>query len=603
MSVPADQMDARRRIPVARPAVQQLALPAPPAPPPAPQLGTPATTVVPPSGDTIAVDRAGRASVSNIQPRTPATAAAQLGGRPGTIYVTPEGTASNNVFEARSAAVRERMAAGRPPPTAAPLTTPGPTPATAAAQLRGAPAAAPVASGAGQEISAARRLGQVARPVAQVAEKVLAPIRPIANAVGKSGVLGGLATAVKTAGTTTPEFADRFGVDNPTSLVGDLAVRAAGAATEGAALLPDLAIGAGNLIGRGVKAAFPNAPDWLTAQAPTMSDLYDNSAMRTRIQREAAANDGVVPAGIALAMGPNGELPKALPEVTTPTAQQQLAGARPAPATTANPPQSKPQSQQPQAADSPATAQSDVVGEINGRKITRAESDRLSKQNVVPGYTGNAAEQLRGPRDTGPRVFMPKGDDRATIEKIDKAISDLGPLDRRGKRQALVDLLGLRQRGVASDLDRGSLDGRSAAEIAQRDAASQLGADVDREQIAATAANARRQNTQTIADAKGNVYAVEGTTLAPLTTPSGEQLRGAVATSKQDTGLQDAAMKLIEQSAAAGVPLDPNAAVAAVRQVQAAMAAPPGMIPAGTSPDGKPIYKDAQGRTFTDDGQ
>lgn len=597
MSVPADQMDARRRIPVARPAVQQLALPAPAAPPPAPPLGTPATTVVPPSGDTIAVDRAGRASVSNIQPRTPATAAAQLGGRPGTMYVTPEGTASNNVFEARSAAVRERMAAGRPPPTAAPLTTPGPTPATAAAQLGGTPAAPPpaanAAAAANAERSAAYQLGQRFAPVA----RALAPLRPLVRAIGGTGVTSALYGAGKGFATETDEYADRFGVQpiapGDTSAGGvakDVALRTAGVASDVLAAVPDMAIGLGNLPGQFIKSKFPNAPDWLTNQMPTMSDLYDNSEMRTRIQREAAANDGVVPAGIALAMGPNGELPKALPEFNKPTAAQVSAAINPGqkqggiqtPASP--PPQGQPQNQQ--GSQKEGQSPDDVVGEINGRKITRGESDRLSKQNVVPGYTGNAAEQLRGPRDTGPRVFMPKGDDRATIEKIDKAISDLGPLDRRGKRQALVDLLGLRQRGVASDLDRG-----------QRDAASQLSADVDREQIAATAANnARRQNTQTIADAKGYVYSVEGNTLTPLTKPDGSQLVAGVSKAQTGTGYE-LADAMLKQAAEAGAPID-SAAILGAQQAQQqynfAKNTPAGYRVAQAK-DGSLVYVDADG--------
>ncbi|HEY3434223.1 MAG TPA: hypothetical protein VGK41_01085, partial [Solirubrobacterales bacterium] len=75
MSVPAEEMERQRRVPVARPAVQQLALP-PPTPAPAPQPGVPPTTVVPPNNNTVAVDRAGRASVATMAPtRTPAAAA------------------------------------------------------------------------------------------------------------------------------------------------------------------------------------------------------------------------------------------------------------------------------------------------------------------------------------------------------------------------------------------------------------------------------------------------------------------------------------------------------------------------------------------------
>ena len=115
MSVPAEEM-ARRRVPVAQPAVQQLALPPPVQQAPA-ALGTPPPTTVPPSGNTVMVDSACRASVSNIQPRAPASGGgmadlgAQAGraaraanaatGLPGgatlapgsTVYVAPDGAA------------------------------------------------------------------------------------------------------------------------------------------------------------------------------------------------------------------------------------------------------------------------------------------------------------------------------------------------------------------------------------------------------------------------------------------------------------------------------------------------------------------------------
>jgi len=240
-----------------------------------------------------------------------------------------------------------------------------------------------------------------------------------------------------------------------------------------------------------------------------------------------------------------------------------------------------------------------VVGTINGRKITRAESDRLANQNVVSGPPRDAATALATPpRDSGPRVFMPsQNGDRETIEKIDAAITQLGPIDRRGRRDALVDLLGLRQKGNAGDLDRTAQDGRTAAVNAQQSAASQLAAEVDREQIAATTAGARRQNTQTITDEAGNVFSVEGNTLTQMTKPDGTPLTAPKG--KQDNSLQDAAMKLLQESAAAGIPITPAEAAAQVAQVaqatQAAQAAPPGTTYAGTK-DGVPVYRDAQGR-------
>lgn len=567
MSVPADKMEMPRRVPVARPAVQQLGYD--------------------PRGSFASQARGQYVPVQSPAPATPINPDAAVG------------SAQNPVQRVRAAT--QLGTAPATPPASTPASqvrfgpnprTPYEMPGTTSTPPAGQPAAA-AGRTAGATESAAFRAGQKFAPVA----RALAPLRSAARALGSTGVGTALYAAGKGAGTTTQEYADRFGVDAPDSVVGDLALRTAGVASDAVAALPDLAIGLGNMSGRFIKAAAPNAPDWLTAQAPTMSDLYDKSAERTRIQRATAANGGVVPAGIALGMGPNGELPQALPEVTAPSAAQMLAGGRQPAASAPAPGQPKAkQPQDQQGAQKPSQSPDDVVGEINGRKITRGESDRLANQNVVP---GNAAAQLRAqqpPRDTGPRVFMPRDNgDTQTVEMIDKAISELGPLDRRGRRQALVDLLGLRQRTAGGDLDRASTEQRAAAELAQRTAAEQLSADVDREQIAAQTAQQRR-NTQTIADAQGNVYSVEGNTLTPLTKPDGGQLVTGVSKTQAADGYE-LANTILKQAAEAGTPID-SAAILGAQQAQQqynfAKNAPAGYRVAQAK-DGSLVYVDADG--------
>ena len=82
----------------------------------------------------------------------------------------------------------------------------------------------------------------------------------------------------------------------------------------------------------------------------------------------------------------------------------------------------------------------------------------------------------------------------------------------------------------------------------------------------------RRQNTQTITDASGTTYAVNGTTLTPLTTPDGQPFRSATRT---DNTIQNLAAELLQSSMASGLVEDPNAAAqqaaAAARALQSAV--------------------------------
>ena len=210
-------------------------------------------------------------------------------------------------------------------------------------------------------------------------------------------------------------------------------------------------------------------------------------------------------------------------------------------------------------------------------------------------YTGAAAQLGATPARGGGRsgggqgavIGMPGS---STIERIDRAISDIGPLDRRGRRAAVAELLGLRDRVEQGGADREQRGNTAAAEIDQRSASAQLAADVDREQIAASTANARRQTQQLVTGADGTTYAVNGTTLTPLTTGDGQPFRAAT---KQDSSLNELAAKLLADS---GGMMTPAQAATSARELQANMNAPAGFTYAGTTPDGRPQYRDAQGR-------
>lgn len=569
MSVPAEEM-ARRRVPVGRPAVQQLALP-----PPQP---------VPPAPDVVAVDSAGRASVSNVQPRAPTAAGTgpAPAARPATMFVSPNGQAAEFLRSPSNATRLPPGVTGPVGPT--PVVNPALSPNTAASAM-GAPPASPTPApaappAAAEPVGAARRAGQVAgkaqRAAGAAARMGTSPAANVGKIRGGAGSLLGLAgigSFLQSWGTPSEQFAQRTGIEGGT-VPRDVLNRTLGALSDLGANVADPLIGAGNALGRGVESVWPGAPEAFTQQAPTLRSRFRDTQAQEQFQAPSA---------------------------------EQLAAAAPAapaaPATSAAPAPAPPGTPTTQpAAAAPSSA--DVLGTWQGEQIDRGEADRLAGQlNVVPAYQGTAASQMGGaPQRREPGFNMPRDTGRDTIERIDKTISDIGPLDRRGRRQAVADLLGLRGRIETGDLDRASVEQRAGADVAQRSAASELGAEVDREQIAAASSNARRQNTQMVTGADGITYAVgENNALTPLTTPDGQPLRAAT---KQDTSIQDLAAKLLEQSVASGLVTDPNAAAIqaaeTARALQSATNSPPGMTYIGTQ-NGKPVYQDAQGRRFVDE--
>lgn len=192
-------------------------------------------------------------------------------------------------------------------------------------------------------------------------------------------------------------------------------------------------------------------------------------------------------------------------------------------------------------ATQPPTRGSEVIGQFNGRDITRAQSDALAGQlNTVSGNQAatvsdsasnraqSAAQQMASfaqrSRGGGAMGAIIRADGQ---DEISKALRDIGPLDRRGRRQAAIELLGLRQRGEESAANRIATAENQQSELAQRAAGQALAAEVDMAQTEANTRNQRRQNTQTLTGSDGTTYSVEGSTLTPLRTSDGNVFKAA----------------------------------------------------------------------------
>lgn len=197
---------------------------------------------------------------------------------------------------------------------------------------------------------------------------------------------------------------------------------------------------------------------------------------------------------------------------------------------------------------------------------------------------GSVARAL-GSAPSGPATALIGGTDLA--EQINEAIKALGPLDRRSKRETMTSLLALAERLQSGDRSAGLQE----RELEQRRAADLLGAEIDREQIAASERAAREgRQTQTITAEDGTVYALQGTKLTPITGQDGKPLRAPQ--QKADTSLA------VEMARMIGDQLPPNATPEQVQQVAAALGtlpifqqfAPQGPRVVGYSKDGKPIY-------------
>lgn len=602
MSVPAEEM--RRRVPVARPVVQQLALPAPApaAPTVVPQLGTPAPTIVPSNG-TVATAGPGQLPSLSQGMRPPGAAAAMaspVAAPQPIMYGTPGGAVTPEPNVARSLATRERMATGRPAPTAAGL-----PPSTPAAQVQFAPnprtpdampGARPAAAAMGATPAPAAAAAPVVGPDPGAGGQ---PRRPMSSQRRAAGAAGAGLEAINVIGAAN-EGGIGAGVREAGGAATRLGTAAAGAQLGG--MLGPWGAAAGGIIGYA-------GGDQLVQQFEDPNSSLRRAAAQYGESRPlpAAPGGGMFMAPSQIAAGQaQGIRPQA-------AAEQLRAPVPPAPGTPRPDFSNVVSGANTTSGGSELTPEGGRGGippggrvEITDNGNTRViEGDELAaigqRANVVPAFQApeRAAQALSAPTVGGPNRFA-DGERRQHMERIDKLIQDIGPMDRRGRRDAVTALMGLRGRAVEGNFNASNEQAQLQAQLAQRSAESQLGADVDREQIAASSANARQQRTQTITGADGTVYAVDGTTAQPLTTGDGQPLRGVT---KQDDTLQKLAAELLqgEMSAAAQNPLsqfDPNAAVqraaSAATMLQQATSAPQGYTYAGTQ-NGVAVYRDAQG--------
>lgn len=193
--------------------------------------------------------------------------------------------------------------------------------------------------------------------------------------------------------------------------------------------------------------------------------------------------------------------------------------------------------------------------------------------STIPAYQGTptAAARLGAPSVSGPDQFA-DSERRQYQEQLDAQIKGLGNLDMRSKRELLGQLLGLKGRSVGQAFDASAGRGVETARLGQSAAEAQLGADVQREGIAAgerSSRRAARKTTQTITGADGTMYSLDGTVAAPITTADGKNVAAATKPAKNEQAAIAAA--LLETLIPPGA--TPDEIKAAARQANSAAAA------------------------------
>lgn len=144
------------------------------------------------------------------------------------------------------------------------------------------PSAAPVAADAGEasRINAALA-GRGAATIGSRVAGAASALNPVGNAA--LPLVAG-ASAVDSLGRDTSDYARRFGVSQPTSALGDIALRAGGVATDLGASILDVGTGAANLV-RGAAGAAPLVPFSSIIQG------QDNPAAAARLRQQQKAYD------------------------------------------------------------------------------------------------------------------------------------------------------------------------------------------------------------------------------------------------------------------------------------------------------------------------
>lgn len=194
--------------------------------------------------------------------------------------------------------------------------------------------------------------------------------------------------------------------------------------------------------------------------------------------------------------------------------------------------------------------------------------------STIPAYQGTAATaaaKLGAPSVSGPDQFA-DSERRRFQEQVDSQIKGLGDLNMRSKRELVGQLLGLKGRSVGQAFDASAGKGIEEARLGQSAAQAQLGADVQREEIAAGERSSRRsarKTTQTITGADGTMYSLDGTVAAPITTADGKNV--AAATKPAGNEQAKIAAALLETLIPAGA--TPDEITAAARQANTAAAA------------------------------
>lgn len=194
--------------------------------------------------------------------------------------------------------------------------------------------------------------------------------------------------------------------------------------------------------------------------------------------------------------------------------------------------------------------------------------------STIPAYQGTAATasaKLGAPSVSGPDQFA-DSERRRFQEQLDSQIKGLGDLNMRSKRELVGQLLGLKGRSVGQAFDASAGRGVEAAKLGQSAAEAQLGADVQREGIAAGERSSRRsanKTTQTITGADGTIYSLDGTLAAPITTTDGKNVTAATKPAGNEQAKIAAA--LLENLIPPGA--TPDEITAAARQANTAAAA------------------------------
>lgn len=310
-----------------------------------------------------------------------------------------------------------------------------------------------------------------------------------------------------------------------------------------------------------------------------------------------AAAPGLGPAGplagpIGSFLGALTDAPDSSPAASAPDITSVAPASAPAPASTA-------------LAAPAATGADEVIGTFNGKDITRGQADALAGQLPTVAAQPAAAAPAPAAVQLGAQVGSPgigtSMERRKLGEQIDKTIADLGDLNMRGKRDLAGQLLGLKTNLATGGAGNENQRLIEQARITAGSAAEQLGSNTQKE-VAQIGASSRSGGAPIVGE-DGNLYTLQGNTLAPVTGADGKPAKAPTSNKEAQALYGD----LVKQLTIGG---ETPEQLAAIKQQAAelsgigaekpgATAAPEGYTQVGTSPDGKPVFKDAKGNTFT----